>query len=215
MAEQAGLNKVSFVWPFESEHLMQSVLNCKLDGCITSDRFEVANCTFYLECTPNGYSSNGFDAGYVGIWLAFERLHDDLDSIEVLYTISCPELNFHFKRGPSKLGGIHGGAYSLRPLKIFKLDKLRDLCETGWQFKCDLEITNFYKSYLNKLPFKYTNEWRYDTRDIVEQFKQCDENGVIHSEKFVIDPECPEFQFYIECTPNGYYNDAKKGTLYL
>eukprot|EP01084_Bolivina_argentea_P107657 192480_1 len=64
--------EAEFIWKFDNKSDVNMFMNCVKDDSITSRKFELYNCIFYLELTPNGW--NVWNEGDCLLWLAVDSL---------------------------------------------------------------------------------------------------------------------------------------------
>ena len=223
---------MSFTWEFTGE-LAKRFKTCEYNVVLHSNDFTIDDCTFFLECTPNGFkdTKNNFSEGECVIWLAIrDTLPKGIGSVNVTLICKCDDIGWNDSTTHNKLGYdylLPGCSWSTGINSAIDRNKFLNLSK--WNFQCQIIIhkknpksvnDNSLLSILSLLSNTNNNNndnnnnnndkivnksftWNFNEQ-LSKRFKTCEFNSVIHSNDFIIDG-CT---FYIECTPNG-FTDTK------
>eukprot|EP01084_Bolivina_argentea_P218792 371208_1 len=134
----------AFNWRFAA--YSQEILafkQAKPDAVLQSEKFDYNGYRFYLECTPNGYSSQGLPEGDCILWLAIDKLPDDVKGIKVTFRFVCDEINYSASRICDNMGLGGDRKYSSGTLDTSKLSAYK--YKSSWTFKCFITINEVFK----------------------------------------------------------------------
>eukprot|EP01084_Bolivina_argentea_P286673 491801_1 len=164
-------------------------MNCVKDDSITSRKFELYNCIFYLELTPNGW--NVWNEGDCLLWLAVDSLPKKASSIKVLFRVHCDAIGFsadreemlndaanigHYGYSLSQKEGEHMRLKQFIDLKCFEFKIFVKVLKIFDETEKDKSRYDFLKSFLSSMS-KYKP---------VEKYKSTYPDKAIYTEPSIL-----------------------------
>ena len=130
----------SWVFPSTGKNTLE-FHNSTKDYVLHSDEFVYEGCTFYCECTPNGFSSVGSKEGDCTLWLAVKSLPDGVQKLEATVKFVCNDIGYEASRRVNKLGRGQGCSWSMGMLNT--TTKAVFMNVQSWTFHCYINIHKF------------------------------------------------------------------------
>eukprot|EP01084_Bolivina_argentea_P092101 165741_1 len=131
-------------WLFDSNtSLINRFKNANQDIVIRSEKFVYQGCTFYVECTPNGFSQQNIPEKQCVLWLAIDKLPDNIKAINVTFKFTCDEINYSYSRTCDNMGFSVGCKWSSGTLQTSNFQLYSTL--SRWLFKCNITINEMYE----------------------------------------------------------------------
>merc|ERR1711874_540076 len=90
-------NAAVFEWRFESKSDIALFRGCSKGDVLTTVRFEVMDCEFYMELTPNGWDQCAPE-GSCCVWLAVSALPSEIKRLSVEFTVKCKAIDFEERK---------------------------------------------------------------------------------------------------------------------
>lgn len=134
----ASTNYGQFEWRFDNKSDISLFRNCRKDDVLTSVKFEIMDCEFYLELTPDGWGDCAAE-GTTGLWLAISSLPEPIKALSVEFTVNCKEIEYE-ERKVSELSTT--GQWSFSHDRLMERQKFINLPpDEGFSFECTIVIT--------------------------------------------------------------------------
>ena len=127
-----------FEWRFTDKSDVSLFMNCQKGEVLTSVKFEIYGCEFYLELTPNGWTHQR--DGQACVWLAVASLHSDIRSVDVQFRTKCAEIGLEEDRPTTTLMQPQDGSFSATANDKMHRSQFDGL--TQWTFECTVDIVN-------------------------------------------------------------------------
>merc|ERR1719378_1560472 len=118
-----------FEWRFKNKSDIALFRNSKKGDVMTSVKFMLNDCCFYLELTPNGWGD--WKEGQCNLWLAVSSLPEGIRAVAITFHLKCPAIGFD-KSKSEMLCQPENGAFSCTP-NAMDLEAFKNLTE--WIFE--------------------------------------------------------------------------------
>ena len=136
----------AFEWRFRNKSDVSMFQNCRKGDVLTSVKFQLCECEFYLELTPNGWSHQ--KKGQCCLWIAVSSLHPTMRSVTVAFNMECKEINHKEDRPRTTLQEPQNGSFSATANNRMNRKQFDGL--DGWTFECTVHIMDIqFRSDIN------------------------------------------------------------------
>ena len=128
-----------FEWRFTTKSDVSIFKQSTFVDVMTSAKFSLNGCVFYLELTPDGWG-RVVPEQHCCLWLAVSSLPDGIDSVKVGFTVKCAQIGFEDSlSSPSSLHTPDGsGTFSVGPKRLMARSAFDDLQK--WTFECKVTL---------------------------------------------------------------------------